>query len=84
MLATQIESPGHIAVHEVEDKVAALGSMAVLNSFGAALDLITDGAVDTSELVSHRMPLTESCKSLHTVGSGEAIKAHVFPGETEV
>ncbi len=61
------------------DEITIVGSMAVLNSFGAALDLIADRQVRTDDLVSHRLPLAEFEHALDTVRSGAGVKVHVLP-----
>jgi len=62
------------------DEITIIGSMAVLHSFGAALDLIAAGVVRTDGLVSHRLPLTEYEQALETVRSGKGVKVQVLPG----
>jgi 2-desacetyl-2-hydroxyethyl bacteriochlorophyllide A dehydrogenase len=62
------------------DEVTVLGSMAVLHSFGAALDLIADGVVPTERLVSHRLPLHDYERALGIVREGTGVKVHVLPG----
>lgn len=46
----------------------------------AALDLITSRRVDPAELVTHRLPLSETGAALELQRSGAAIKALVLPG----
>ncbi len=62
------------------DEITVIGSMAVLHSFGAALDLIAAGIVRTDRLVSHRLPLHEYERALETVRGGAGVKVHVLPG----
>jgi 2-desacetyl-2-hydroxyethyl bacteriochlorophyllide A dehydrogenase len=61
------------------DEITVVGSMAVLHSFGAALDLIARGLVHTGELVSHRLPLHEYERALGIVRDGSGVKVHVLP-----
>jgi 2-desacetyl-2-hydroxyethyl bacteriochlorophyllide A dehydrogenase len=63
------------------DEITIVGSMAVLHSFGAALDLIATGSVSTDGLVSHRLPLDGYADALDIVRQGEGVKVHVNPGE---
>jgi 2-desacetyl-2-hydroxyethyl bacteriochlorophyllide A dehydrogenase len=65
------------------DEITVVGSMAVLHSFGAALDLISDGIVRTDALVSHRLPLERFEEALHVVRSGGGVKVQVRPGLVE-
>ncbi len=62
------------------DEITIVGSMAVLHSFGAALDLIATGSVSTDGLVSHRLPLDGYPKALDIVREGQGVKVHVRPG----
>jgi threonine dehydrogenase-like Zn-dependent dehydrogenase len=57
-----------------------IGSMAVLHSFGAALDLMASGAVHTDELVSHQLPLNEFPAALDLVREGAGTKVQALPG----
>jgi 2-desacetyl-2-hydroxyethyl bacteriochlorophyllide A dehydrogenase len=61
------------------DEITVVGSMAVLHSFGAALDLVADGAVHTDRLVSHRLPLVEFPEALEVVRAGSGVKVQVLP-----
>ena len=65
------------------DEITVLGSMAVLHSFGAALELIADGVVPTDQLVSHRLPLSQYERALEIVRDGSGVKVHVLPGLDE-
>jgi L-iditol 2-dehydrogenase len=44
-----------------------------------ALSLLSDGAIEASALISHRMPLKDTQKALEMVMDGEAIKVAIFP-----
>jgi L-iditol 2-dehydrogenase len=44
-----------------------------------ALDLLRSGTVDTTVLVSHRLPLEETGRAFDLARSGEALKAVVVP-----
>ena len=62
------------------DEITVLGSMAVLNSFGAAADLMADGAIATGPLLGEPYPLAGFPKALAGVRAGEGIKIQVAPG----
>jgi 2-desacetyl-2-hydroxyethyl bacteriochlorophyllide A dehydrogenase len=62
------------------DEITVLGSMAVLNSFGAAADLMADGAVATGPLLADPYPLDRFGDALASVRAGEGIKIQVAPG----
>jgi 2-desacetyl-2-hydroxyethyl bacteriochlorophyllide A dehydrogenase len=61
------------------DEIAVVGSMAVLHSFGAALDLVSAGTVDTTGLVTHRHPLERYAEALDVVRGGAGVKVQVLP-----
>jgi NADPH2:quinone reductase len=54
--------------------------MAVLNSFGAAAELMAAGAVDTAPLLGPPFGLAEFPAALTSVRAGEGIKVQVRPG----
>jgi NADPH2:quinone reductase len=61
------------------DEITVVGSMAVLHSYGAALDLVASGQVDVAPLVSHTYGLDDFPLALDQVRDGKAIKAQVTP-----
>jgi len=63
------------------DELTIVGSMAVLNSYGAALDLVASGAVDTTPLITHGLPLADFTGALETVRAGAGLKVQVVPGK---
>ena len=54
--------------------------MAVLNSFGAAADLMAAGAVSTGPLLGQPFTLDQFPEALASVRNGEGIKVQVTPG----
>ena len=62
------------------DEITVIGSMAVLNSFGAAADLMAAGAVETGPLLGPPFPLSQFPEALARVRAGEGIKVQVAPG----
>src|ERR1700733_8706156 len=61
------------------DEITVLGSMAVLNSFGAAADLMAAGTIQTSPLLSPPFGLDRFAEALASARRGEAIKLQVAP-----
>ncbi|AUS81412.1 alcohol dehydrogenase [Actinoalloteichus sp. AHMU CJ021] len=61
------------------DEIRIVGSMAVLHSFGAALNLIESGLIDTAGLVSHTLPLSSFPSALEMVRAGTGLKVQVSP-----
>ncbi|MFD9887953.1 zinc-dependent alcohol dehydrogenase family protein [Amycolatopsis sp. NPDC059027] len=62
------------------DEITVVGSMAVLNSFGTALDLVANGAVDTGALLTDTLPLERYPEALDLMRSGAGLKVQVLPG----
>jgi threonine dehydrogenase-like Zn-dependent dehydrogenase len=62
------------------DEITVVGSMAVLNSFGTALDLVASGAVDTDSLLTDTLPLERYPDALALMRSGAGLKVQVLPG----
>ncbi|HEY0717352.1 MAG TPA: zinc-binding dehydrogenase, partial [Streptosporangiaceae bacterium] len=62
------------------DEITIIGSMAVLNSYGAAVSLMVDGTVATGPLLAEPYPLDRFGDALASVRAGEGIKIQVAPG----
>jgi 2-desacetyl-2-hydroxyethyl bacteriochlorophyllide A dehydrogenase len=62
------------------DEITIVGSMAVLNSFGTALDLVANGAIDTDSLLTDTLPLEQYPEALAKMRSGSGLKVQVLPG----
>jgi 2-desacetyl-2-hydroxyethyl bacteriochlorophyllide A dehydrogenase len=62
------------------EEITVLGSMAVLNSFGPALELMAAGAVDAEAMLTHDFPLDGFADALANVRGGEGVKTQVLPG----
>ncbi|GAB3458717.1 zinc-dependent alcohol dehydrogenase family protein [Streptomonospora sediminis] len=61
------------------DEITVVGSMAVLHSYGAALDLLAAGRVRTAELLTHALPLAEFPAALDMMRAGTGVKVQVQP-----
>jgi NADPH2:quinone reductase len=61
------------------DELTIVGSMAVLRSFGQAVDLLTSGAVDPGALLGEPLPLAEFGAAVDHVRAGQGIKWHIRP-----
>ena len=62
------------------DEITVVGSMAVLHSFGAALDLLAAGRVDVAPLLTTEFGLDGFPDALQAVRDGEGVKVQVLPG----
>jgi threonine dehydrogenase-like Zn-dependent dehydrogenase len=63
------------------DELTVIGSMAVLASFGRALDLVASGRVDAASIVSARFPLEAFGDALEAVRSGKQLKVQIAPND---
>jgi 2-desacetyl-2-hydroxyethyl bacteriochlorophyllide A dehydrogenase len=61
------------------DEITITGSMAILRSFGQAVDLLASGAVDPRPLLSEPLPLDEFGEAVSRVRAGHGIKWHIRP-----
>jgi 2-desacetyl-2-hydroxyethyl bacteriochlorophyllide A dehydrogenase len=61
------------------DELTIVGSMAVLHSYGDALDLVASGAVRSEPLLTDALPLDEFPAALAKMRSGSGLKVQVLP-----
>ena len=61
------------------DEITITGSMAILRSFGQAVDLLASGAVDPRLLLSEPLPLEGFGEAVNRVRGGQGIKWHIRP-----
>ena len=61
------------------DEITVLGSMAVLYSFGTAVNLLSRGTIDTSVLLTTALPLEDFPNALSMVRRGEGVKTQILP-----
>lgn len=61
------------------EEITIVGSMAVLFSFQAALDLIHAGVIDTRAMLTTAFPLADFTQALGMVRRGEGIKTLILP-----
>lgn len=76
--------PGEKAAYEAfriyNQELTIIGSMAVLNSYGPAIDVIKAGGIDTAKMVTHTFPLDRFAEAVATVRAGHGLKVQVNPG----
>jgi 2-desacetyl-2-hydroxyethyl bacteriochlorophyllide A dehydrogenase len=61
------------------DEITIVGSMAVLHSFGRAVDLLAAGTIDAETMISHRFPLDSYAEAVETFRAGTGRKLQVYP-----
>jgi 2-desacetyl-2-hydroxyethyl bacteriochlorophyllide A dehydrogenase len=73
--------PGEKASYDAfkiyNEEITILGSMAVLNTYGAALDVLAVGAVDAEKMVSHTFGIEEFEEALAIVRAGAGLKVQI-------
>ena len=62
------------------DEITVLGSMAVLNSYAPAVELMVSGAFDADALLTETRSLDEYPAALDMVRQGRGVKTQVLPG----
>ncbi|MFK0295055.1 zinc-dependent alcohol dehydrogenase family protein [Streptomyces sp. NPDC090442] len=73
--ATASFSPFHV----YNDEITIVGSMAVLHSFGRAVDLMAKGVIDADTMLTHSYDLAEFGTALETFRSGSGRKIQLRP-----
>ncbi|MFL5589206.1 MAG: zinc-dependent alcohol dehydrogenase family protein [Ktedonobacteraceae bacterium] len=63
------------------DEITILGSMAILFSFQAALDLISSGVINTQAMLTEALPLQDFSRALDMVRKGQGVKTQILPDE---
>lgn len=61
------------------DEITVVGTMAVLHSFGPAVDLVASGAIDTGTLLTDTFRLDDYPHALGMVRRGEGLKTQILP-----
>jgi NADPH2:quinone reductase len=61
------------------DEITIVGSMAILFSFQAALDLLSGGVIDTQAMLTAALPLQDFPRALEMVRQGKGIKTQILP-----
>src|SRR5436190_12122018 len=61
------------------DEITIVGSMAILFSFQAALDLISSGVINTHAMLTEALPLQDFSRALDMVRKGQGVKTQILP-----
>ncbi|HTK08198.1 MAG TPA: zinc-dependent alcohol dehydrogenase family protein [Ktedonobacteraceae bacterium] len=61
------------------DEITIVGSMAVLNSYQQAVDLVSGGAINTKAMLTEAFPLEEFSQALLNVRQGKGLKTQILP-----
>jgi threonine dehydrogenase-like Zn-dependent dehydrogenase len=75
--------PGETAAYDAfkiyNQEITILGTMAVLNSYGPAIDVITAGAIDAQKMVTHTFPIDQFAEAIDLVRQGGGLKVQIDP-----
>jgi 2-desacetyl-2-hydroxyethyl bacteriochlorophyllide A dehydrogenase len=75
--------PGERAAYDpfkiYNEEITILGTMAVLNSYGPAIDVISAGAVDATKMVTHTFPIDQFAEAIKLVRQGAGLKVQIDP-----
>ncbi|MCC6314853.1 MAG: zinc-dependent alcohol dehydrogenase family protein [Thermomicrobiales bacterium] len=73
--------PGETASYDAfkiyNEEITIMGTMAVLNSYGPAIDILAAGAIDTEQMVTHTFPIDQFNAAMDVVRSGKGLKVQV-------
>jgi 2-desacetyl-2-hydroxyethyl bacteriochlorophyllide A dehydrogenase len=64
------------------DEITITGTMAVLNSFGRAVEMFEAGAIDPGPMISHSFTLDDYAQALTMFRTGEGRKLQIRPNDT--
>lgn len=65
------------------DEISIVGTMAVLNSFGRAVELFEAGAINAPAMISHSYTLDDYSEALEKFRRGDGRKLQIRPNDTE-
>jgi 2-desacetyl-2-hydroxyethyl bacteriochlorophyllide A dehydrogenase len=75
--------PGETAAYDAfkiyNEEITILGTMAVLNSYGPAIDVLSAGAVDAKKMVTHTFPIAQFSEAVDLVRKGGGLKVQIDP-----
>ncbi len=63
------------------EEITIIGTMAILNSYGPAIDVLSTGANDTEKMVTHTFPLDQFEDAVELVRRGEGLKVQIEPSD---
>jgi 2-desacetyl-2-hydroxyethyl bacteriochlorophyllide A dehydrogenase len=64
------------------DEISIVGTMAVLNSFGRAVEMFEAGAITSEPMISHSFTLEDYAQALDMFRAGTGRKLQIRPGDT--
>ena len=73
------ETAAYNAFKIYNEEITVIGTMAVLNSYGPAIDLLAAGALDTDKMVTHTFPIERFDEAVALVRAGGGLKVQITP-----
>lgn len=73
------EKAGYDAFKIFNQELTVIGTMALLNNYGPAIDVIAAGGIDTKKMVTHTFPIEAFAEALSTVRAGIGLKVQIAP-----
>jgi threonine dehydrogenase-like Zn-dependent dehydrogenase len=61
------------------EEITILGSMAVLDTYGPAVDVVAAGAIDGAKMVTHTFSLDDFSRAIDVARSGAGLKVQIHP-----
>ncbi|QFG26266.1 alcohol dehydrogenase catalytic domain-containing protein [Actinomadura sp. WMMB 499] len=74
---------GYSPFRVYRDEISIVGTMAVLNSFGAAVEMFEAGALEPEPMISHSFTLDDYARALEMFRGGQGRKLQIRPNDTE-
>jgi len=74
---------GYSPFRVYRDEISIVGTMAVLNSFGRAVEMFEVGAVHSEPMISHSFILDDYSQALEMFRAGSGRKLQIRPNDTE-
>jgi threonine dehydrogenase-like Zn-dependent dehydrogenase len=78
-----LASAGYSPFRVYRDELNIVGSMAVLNTFGRAVEMFEAGAIRSVPMISHSFTLDDYSDALDMFRQGSGRKLQIRPNDTE-
>jgi 2-desacetyl-2-hydroxyethyl bacteriochlorophyllide A dehydrogenase len=75
--------PGETAAFDMfkiyNEEITIVGTMAIVNSYGPAIDVLNAGAIDTEKMVTHTLSIDQFKEAVDLVRRGDGLKIQIDP-----
>jgi threonine dehydrogenase-like Zn-dependent dehydrogenase len=73
--------PGETAAFDMftvyNEEITIIGTMAIVNSYDPAIDVLNAGAIDTQKMVTHTFPIDQFDEAVDLVHRGDGLKVQI-------